>query len=44
MYNNYAWDMEIIEKVIIYTYDLLMNFEKIEDFVTLLDGSIDIFT
>lgn len=44
MCHNYAQDMEFIEKAIIHTNDLLINFDKIEDCKILLDGSIDMLT
>lgn len=33
--------MEFIEKAIIHTYDLMIEYNKIEDCRLLLDGSID---
>ena len=39
--HSYAQDMEFIEKAIVHTYDLLVEFDKIDDCRTLLDGSID---
>ena len=38
--HSYAQDMEFIEKAIVHTYDLLVEFDKIDDCRTLLDGSI----
>ena len=38
--HNYAIDIEFIEKAIIHTNDLLMEFDKIDDCRALLDGSI----
>jgi hypothetical protein len=39
--HNYAQDMGFVEKAIIHTNDLLIEFDKIEDCRVLLDGSID---
>lgn len=41
--HNYAIDIEFIEKAIIHTNDLLMEFNKIDDCRALLDGSIQMF-
>ena len=38
--HNYATDMEFVEKAVIHTNDLLMEFDKIDDCRDLLDGSI----
>jgi len=38
--HNYAQDMEFIEKAIIHTNDLLIEYDKIDDCRMLLDGSI----
>jgi hypothetical protein len=38
--HNYAIDMEFVEKAIVHTNDLLMEFGKIDDCRNLLDGSI----
>jgi tetratricopeptide (TPR) repeat protein len=39
--HNYAQDMEFVEKAIIHTNDLLIEYDKIEDCRVLLDGSIN---
>jgi len=39
--HNYAQDMEFVEKAIIHTNDLLIEYDKIEDCRILLDGSIN---
>ena len=39
--HNYAQDMEFVEKAIIHTNDLLIEYDKIDDCRTLLDGSIN---
>lgn len=38
--HSYAQDMEFVERAIIHTNDLLVEFDKIEDCRSLLDGSI----
>ena len=38
--HSFAIDMEFVEKAIVHTNDLLMEFGKIDDCRTLLDGSI----
>jgi hypothetical protein len=38
--HTYAKDLEFIEKAIVHTNDLLMEFDKIDDCRKLLDGSI----
>ena len=39
--HNYAKDMVFVERAIIHTYDLLIDFDKMQDCRVLLDGSID---
>lgn len=39
--HNYAQDMEFVERAVVHTNDLLIEFDKIEDCRVLLDGSID---
>ena len=38
--HTYAKDLEFVEKAIVHTNDLLMEFDKIDDCRKLLDGSI----
>ena len=42
--HHYAQDMEFVEKAIIHTNDLLIEYDKIEDCRVLLDGSIGMLT
>lgn len=39
--HNYAQDLDFVERAIIHTNDLLVEFDKVEDCRILLDGSIE---
>jgi len=39
--HNYAQDMDFVERAIVHTNDLLVEFDKVDDCRVLLDGSID---
>ena len=39
--HQYASDIEFVEKAIHHTYELLIQYNKIDDCRNLLDGSID---
>lgn len=41
MCHSYAQDMEFVQQAVVHTYDLLMEFDKLEECSTLLDGTLD---